>query len=171
MELGALQSGVGGGGNLLPNVRAQIATRRATTSALQRLSGPSPCFLLLLLHPLCEHPPSSSSSSVFLLAGRGETAEGEPPDGADVHLFLCFSPPTPPTPSTPLDRRRYGAGTGLCVSAALRAPWRRGELQTLCFRPHASHTLHAGGGDDQLVVVRMSFFFSFSALYLTAVCL
>lgn len=68
---------------------------------------------------------------------------------ADVHLFLCFSPPS--------DRRRYEAGTGLRVSAALRAPWRRVELQTLCFRPHTSHTLHAGGGDDQLVVVCMTF--------------
>lgn len=112
-----------------------------------------PCIFLLhptfrCVYPLCVSP-----------RGPRETAEGEPPVGLTC---ICFCVSLPPS-----DRRRYEAGTGLRVSAALRTLWRRAELQTLCFRPHASHTLHAGGGDDQLVVVCMSF----SAVYLTAVCL
>lgn len=151
MQLGASHS------DLLPNVQAPIATRRATTPAL--VWGHYKDFLVLSLHspaapniPLCVPP-------LCFCARAAETAEGEPPDGLTC---ICFCVSLPPS-----DRRRYEAGTGLRVSAALRAPWRRVELQTLCFGPHAAHTLHAGGGDDQLVVVCMSF----SAIYLTAVCL
>lgn len=89
-------------------------------------------------------PPSVLASPCVLKVPR------KPPDGLTC---ICFCVSVPPS-----DRRRYEAGTGL------RVPWRRVELQTLCFRPHTSHTLHAGGGDDQLVVVRMSVFF-FSSFF------
>lgn len=152
MELGTSHS------DLPPNVRALIATRRATSPA--PAWGHYKDILVLSLHspaatdvPLCVQPLCFCARAAGNCGRRTSRR-------ADVHLFLCFSPPPP-------DRRQYEAGTGLCVSATLRAPWRCAELQTLCFRPHASHTLHAGGGDDQLVVVCMSF----SAVYLTAVCL
>lgn len=135
----------------LPNLRAPISTRRTTAAPVQQHCKAFflkkkkffPCVFLLhlTLRDVCRRR-----------AGRTSRR-------TDVHLFLCFSPPS--------DRRRYEAGTGLHVSAALRAPWRRVELQALCFCPHTSHTLHAGGGDDQLVVVCMSFL----SVDLTPVCL
>lgn len=112
-----------------------------------------PCVLLL-------HPTFRRACPLGVSARRPrETAEGKPADGLTC---ICFCVSLPPS-----DQRRDEAGTGLRVPAALRALWRRVELQALCIRTCASHTLHAGGGDDQLVVVCMSF----SAVYFTAFCL
>lgn len=139
----------------LPNLRAPISTRRTTTAAPEQQ------------HYKVSKKKKRNSFPVFscCFCRSAMCAPSVPPRAGrtsrrtDVHLFLCFSPPS--------DRRRYEAGTGLRVPAALRAPWRRVELQALCFRPHTPHTLHAGGGDDQLVVVCMSFL----SVYLTPVCL
>lgn len=85
MELGASHS------DLLPNVRAPIATRRATTPV--PVWGHYKDFLVLSLHfpaasdiPLCV-PPLCFCTRAAGNCGRRTTSR------ADVHLFLCFSSP------------------------------------------------------------------------------